>query len=106
MNKPNDDAKRTLNMFEGTDHAKEQADLNPPRIDPGPEIRRIPLADGQLGTFSYKPAYHLRIGSSQQVLCGRTIFTDGANVIKGDASGIGSCQACRAEASRLRATIR
>lgn len=91
-------------MFDGGTYGEEQRNRAPTNVAPGPDVTRIALRDGPMGTFAFQPSQHLRLADARTALCGRAIFPDGSNQV--EAVDLGICQVCRARASALRAVVR
>lgn len=95
---------RTVGMFRGSTYGEEQRNRAPKLVErSGVEVQRIALAHGVRGTVGFAPANHYRLGGVLSTLCGAS-FADGGS-IEDSGADLGVCQACRAEASRLRATV-
>jgi hypothetical protein len=86
---------RTVSLFAGSTWGHEQANLNAPDHGSWPRATRIALA--------YPPALHLRLSTEPKTLCGQAITL--LSELSGPTDGLGTCQHCRAEASRLRAVV-
>lgn len=79
---------------------REQLNTAAPIVDmSGESVSRVALALGTYGTVGYTPSVHYRRPESAVTLCGLPIG-DSA-----DAGDLGVCQACRAEASRLKVKV-
>ena len=97
--KPFTAKERTVDMFLGTTFAQPQENRAPRIVDLGERVLRVPLELGVFGSVDYRPANHYRRPTSMVTLCGlpvKDIATGGE---------LKDCQACRAEASKLRAVV-
>jgi hypothetical protein len=96
--KPLTAKERTLSMFAGGTYGEAQENRAPRIVEDGPRVMRIALSPRLVNA----PAVHLRHPAEQKTLCGLSVVN---STVENDAVGLGHCQACRAEASRLRARV-
>lgn len=97
--KPKTAADRTVPMALGS-LLEEQTNFAQPLVQAECQVAVVGLSNGLIGRVSYAPANHYRFEGQTRTLCGLVI----ARFSKDSAKG--TCQACRAEASRLRAVVR
>jgi hypothetical protein len=86
---------RTVSLFAGSTWAEEQVDRCQSPIETGPDVWRVAL--------THPPTFHFRLAPSPRTLCGLAISIE--SEFDGPSIGLGTCQHCPAEASRLRAVV-